>query len=179
IAIDGAALEGGGQIVRVAAALSAATRVPVTIREIRANRPRPGLAAQHLAGLDLVRRMCDGTFDGDVRVGSTTATLRPGRGGAIVFEASVGTAGAVTLVAQAAIPCATFVFSEALDAGKRVRLRLRGGTDVPFAPPLDYLSRVFAETLLRACGAIVAVDVKRRGFYPRGGGEVDVTIERC
>ena len=60
-----------------------------------------------------------------------------------------------------------------------MRLRLRGGTDVPFAPPLDYLSRVFAETLLRACGAIVAVDVKRRGFYPRGGGEVDVTIERC
>ena len=83
IAIDGAALEGGGQIVRVAAALSAATRVPITIREIRANRPRPGLAAQHLAGLDLVRRMCDGTFDGDVRVGSTTATLRPGRGGAV------------------------------------------------------------------------------------------------
>ncbi len=56
--MDGSLLEGGGQIVRVAAALSAATGREVLVENVRAGRPKPGLAAQHLAGLHLCARAC-------------------------------------------------------------------------------------------------------------------------
>ena len=61
VAVDGSLLEGGGQIVRVAAALSAATGREVRVENVRAGRPKPGLATQHLAGLRLVRDACGGT----------------------------------------------------------------------------------------------------------------------
>ena len=62
VAVDGSLLEGGGQIVRVAAALSAATGREVRVENVRAGRPKPGLAAQHLAGLRLVRDACGGSL---------------------------------------------------------------------------------------------------------------------
>ncbi len=49
IEIDGSKGEGGGQIFRLSMALSAVTRLPVLNHNVRANRPRPGLAPQHLA----------------------------------------------------------------------------------------------------------------------------------
>ena len=108
--VDGAMLEGGGQILRVAAALAAITGKAVTIKAIRAGRTKPGLAAQHFAGLDLVRRMCHGDWvvndDRPVGVGSTHITLVPDKSGAYLggvpnaakkqkqWRAEVGTAGA-------------------------------------------------------------------------------------
>ena len=142
-------LEGGGQIVRVAAALAAATGRETTVRSIRAGRPKPGLAAQHLAGLDACRRACGGSFvGGDPAVGSTSVTLRPGSAAAAArsaaarpdpdpdpdrpdgeasWRADVGTAGAVSLVAQAAVPALIL-------GGRPARLRITGGTDVAMAP---------------------------------------------
>ena len=82
VAVDGSLLEGGGQIVRVAAALSAATGREVRVENVRAGRPKPGLAAQHLAGLRLVRDACGGSLraldGGDVGVGTTAFALAPG-----------------------------------------------------------------------------------------------------
>lgn len=48
VEIDGSVGEGGGQILRTALALSMCTGRAVTIRHIRARRPRPGLMRQHL-----------------------------------------------------------------------------------------------------------------------------------
>jgi hypothetical protein len=45
--IDGSVLEGGGQILRIATALSALLRTPVVIENIRNNRRPPGLRNQH------------------------------------------------------------------------------------------------------------------------------------
>lgn len=53
-------LEGGGQILRNAAALSAMTATPIEVTKIRAGRSKPGLRAQHLAGLQLVAELCQG-----------------------------------------------------------------------------------------------------------------------
>ncbi len=52
IEIDGSTGEGGGQMVRSSISLSIVTGKPVRIRNVRANRPKPGLMRQHLAAVN-------------------------------------------------------------------------------------------------------------------------------
>ena len=165
--IDGAHGEGGGQLLRNSAALAAVTHIPVRVTNIRARRPKPGLAAQHLTALQAVAALADATVEG-LNVGSREVTIAPGhlRGGRFSFD--VGTAGSVTLVLQACLP-------PALRAPEPVELRLIGGTDVPWSPPLDYFRFVFLPLLARM-GGKVTIEVVRRGYYPRGGGEIRVNV---
>src|SRR4030067_346061 len=51
-----------------------------------------------------------------------------------------------------------------------------GGTDVKAAPPFDYFRYVFLP-LLQRIGLDVRVMLMRRGYYPRGGGEVEVRVQ--
>ncbi len=164
--IDGAYGEGGGQIVRMAVALSALTSTPVRVVNVRAKRKNPGLAAQHATAIRAVAELCGARTEG-VAVGSRTVEFHPQslRGGSFSFD--VGTAGSITLVLQACLPAA-------LAAGE-VELTIRGGTDVPWSPPLDYFGHVFLG-LLRRMGAQADVEVAMRGYYPRGGGLVRVAV---
>jgi RNA 3'-phosphate cyclase len=54
-------------------------------------------------------------------------------------------------------------------------LTLIGGTDVKWSPPLDYLRFVFLPLLARMGGRVEVEEVKR-GYYPRGGGQVRVKV---
>jgi len=168
IEVDGAHGEGGGQLLRMAVALSALTETPVRVVRIRAGRPTPGLAAQHVTAIDAVAKLCGGEVAG-LAVGSSTIEFRPGVLVPGRFSFDVGTAGSVTLILQALLPVAAA-------AGGPVRVRLVGGTDVRWSPPIDYFGRVFLP-LVRRLGAHVDVEVLRRGYYPRGGGIVEVAIE--
>ncbi|MEJ2552521.1 MAG: RNA 3'-terminal phosphate cyclase [Gammaproteobacteria bacterium] len=159
--------EGGGQLLRTAVAAAALTRTPVRLRGIRARRARPGLAAQHLTAVRAVAGLC-GASVADAALGATEfdfypGALRPGR-----YEWDVGTAGSVTLVLQAALPLA-------IACGGAVHMRVTGGTDVRAAPPLDYFLHVFLPLLARM-GANIAATVLRRGYYPRGGGIVELDV---
>src|SRR2546422_5677812 len=139
IEIDGAHGEGGGQVVRMAVALSALTATPVRVVRIRAGRPVPGLASQHVTALQAVAELCSGELKG-VDVGSSTIEFRPGTIGAGRYAFDVGTAGSVTLGGPAALPPARC----APEAGP---LPLLGGTDGRWGPPLDYFSPVFLPPL--------------------------------
>jgi RNA 3'-phosphate cyclase len=163
IEIDGSYGEGGGQILRTSISLSALTLKPIRITNIRANRPQPGLKKQHLGGIELTAKLVNASVEG-LQVGSTEVIFRPKerRGGEFVLD--VGTAGSISLLLQAALLPATL-------APDPVIFKLRGGTDVNWSPPIDYLREVFARVLARL-GPSIEIKQIRRGHYPRGGGEV-------
>ena len=161
--IDGAHGEGGGQLVRTAVALAAISGRPLHMRNIRARRAKPGLAAQHLTAVRAVAALCGATVEG-AAVGSGELTFVPQtvRGGDYRFD--VGTAGSITLVLQALLPVL-------LAADRPSRVTIRGGTDVRGAPPMDYLACVVLPLLARM-GAETLMIVERRGYFPRGDGSV-------
>lgn len=167
IEIDGAHGEGGGQLVRTAVAVSAVRCVPVRIINIRARRRKPGLAAQHVAAVRAVAALCDAQCEG-VEAGSQSLSFVPRRLRGGEFRVDVGTAGSITLVLQAMLPAA-------VATREPVSVTIRGGTDVRAAPPLDYLRLVLLPLLARA-GIDCEIDVLRRGYYPKGGGEVQLRI---
>jgi RNA 3'-terminal phosphate cyclase (ATP)/RNA 3'-terminal phosphate cyclase (GTP) len=165
--IDGSHGEGGGQLLRTAVALSAITGEAVHVRNIRANRKNPGLAPQHLTAVMAVASLCGAETQG-LEAKSREILFRPGRLRGGRFDFCVGTAGSITLVLQAALPVA-------VACGERMWLRIQGGTDVRAAPPLDYLRHVLLPLLSRM-GVRVQIEVLKRGYYPRGGGEVAVEV---
>lgn len=169
IELDGSAGEGGGQILRTALGLSAVTGKPFRITNIRANRPKPGLAPQHAKAVEAAALLCDGRAEPAPRPGVTELTFVPGAIRSGAFDLDVGTAGSVCLVLQALLPAAAF-------APGPVELRLAGGTDVAWAPPADH-TRFVLRPALAAMGLRFDVGVERRGYYPKGGGRVRVRVE--
>jgi RNA 3'-terminal phosphate cyclase (ATP) len=165
--IDGSLGEGGGQVLRTSLALSMITGFPFRIINIRAGRRNPGLRNQHVTSVSAATAVSGGRVDGNT-IGSTELTftpqaIRPGK-----YQFSVGTAGSCTLVLQTVLPAL-------LCARSRSRLTLEGGTHNPFAPPFDFLSRVFLP-LLNRMGSDVSAGLVQPGFYPAGGGRIDVDI---
>src|SRR2546425_4850621 len=156
IEIDGAHGEGGGQLVRMAVALSALTATPVRVVRIRAGRPVPGLASQHVTALQAVAGLCSGEMKG-VDVGSSTIEFRPGTIAPGGYGFDVGTAGSGTLVLQAVLPLACA-------ASSPVPLHPLGGTDVRWSPPIDYFARVFLPPL-RQLGGHIHLEVQTPGYH--------------
>lgn len=174
IVIDGSYGEGGGQVLRTSLSLSALLGRPVRIENIRARRPKPGLAAQHLTGVRAVARICQAQVEG-AELGSQTLTFVPGtspQAGNYTFdvaEARVGgSAGATSLVFQT-------VFLPLALAGDHSHLTIRGGTHVAWSPPFHYLEYVYLPTLTHL-GLEAEVAVEKWGWYPVGGGEMQATI---
>ena len=165
--LDGSFGEGGGQVVRTAVACSAATGAGLRMVNIRSRRQQPGLAAQHMAAVRLVADMCGASVEG-LSPGSQEISFSPGPLKAGSYTAEVGTAGSIPLVLQAGILAASFAPGESV-------LTVTGGTDVRKAPSIDYLRSVLCP-LLAKTGVEVAIDIRKRGYYPRGGGEVAARI---
>lgn len=173
---DGSILEGGGQVIRQSIALGCILQKRVKIDNVRGKRSKPGLQRQHLTGVELVARMARGTLEG-AQLDSRCVEFRPhgdGRGlgcFAGALEADTRSAGAVSLLLQVSLPCAFMSPSPT-----PVELLLRGGTNADMAPQTDYAEHVLLPTLRRCCGLEAALDVRQRGFFPRGRGEVLVRV---
>ncbi|MGD8699159.1 MAG: RNA 3'-terminal phosphate cyclase [Gemmatimonadales bacterium] len=162
IEIDGAHGEGGGAILRQALGMAAYAGVPVRIVNIRAGRPRPGLAPQHVKAVEAVAELCGARVEGLER-SSTEVSFEPGEMKPGVFSFDIGTAGSTTLLLQTLLlPC--------LMHPGEFEFRLTGGTDVPWSPPADYMKHV----TLRALASFGAgeLNMHRRGYYPKGGGRI-------
>jgi len=166
--IDGAAGEGGGQVVRTALGLSLVTGRAFRIFNIRARRDRPGLLRQHLTAVEAAARIGRASVDG-ARLHSAELHFAPGRVRPGDYAFDIGTAGSATLVLQTVMPAL-------LTAEGRSRVTLFGGTHNPLAPPFEFLAHVFAPALARL-GARVRLTLVRHGFFPAGGGEVRIEVE--
>jgi RNA 3'-terminal phosphate cyclase (ATP) len=168
LTIDGAQGEGGGQVLRTVLALSAVQGLPVEIQAIRARRQKPGLQAQHLTVVAALRKICDARVEG-ATLGSQRLTFAPGDIQPGEYHFDVGTAGSTALVLQAVL------FPLALAPG-RSRVTLMGGTHVPWSPPADYVSQVLLP-ILAEMGVGARLEVRGWGFYPKGGGRVEMEVE--
>jgi RNA 3'-phosphate cyclase len=168
IEIDGSYGEGGGQILRTAVALSAFLSAPCKITGIRHGRPKPGLRPQHMAGVQAVAGLCRAEVRG-LQLNSQEITFKPREvaGGALRID--VGTAGAIGLVLQSAM-------LPVIKAHSPLQLTITGGTDVPWAPTVGYLREV-AFPLLERMDYRAEMPVIKRGYYPRGSGEVSVELK--
>ena len=160
--IDGATLEGGGQVIRTSLSLAfLQPSRPLRLHSIRAGRPKPGLANQHLVGARLAAALSGRALTGDYK-GSTelVAAAHEERPLPPSLEAAAETAGAVTLMLQAALPPLLF-------CAPGRQLLLRGGTDVNFSPPAAHSALVLAPLLARM-GVCLDTRVAARGFNDGG-----------
>lgn len=171
LVLDGSYGEGGGQILRSALSLAALTGQSFRLENIRAGRPQPGLRPQHLTAVRALAQVSQAQVDG-LAIGALRLTFSP-RGiypGQYIFDVAekTGSAGSVCLIAQTLLPVLAF-------APQPSTVLLKGGTHVPWSPPAHYVSQVFLP-LVATMGLEAEFILQRWGFYPQGGGEVELRI---
>uniref|UniRef100_UPI0035CA2C03 RNA 3'-terminal phosphate cyclase n=1 Tax=uncultured Sphingomonas sp. TaxID=158754 RepID=UPI0035CA2C03 len=167
IIIDGSEGEGGGQVVRNACALSLVTGQPFRIINARGKREKPGLMRQHVTAVEAACAVGGATCEG-LSVGSSELTFRPGKVTPGEYRFAVGTAGSTGLVLQT-------VLMPLVLANAPSRLVLEGGTHNMLAPPFDFIAKSFLPVINRM-GPNVTARLVRHGFYPRGGGRIEIDI---
>ncbi|MFX0155638.1 MAG: RNA 3'-terminal phosphate cyclase [Candidatus Hodarchaeota archaeon] len=168
--IDGSFGEGGGSIVRIAAGFSILFQRPIRIKNIRANRSKPGLRLQHLLGLKTLSELTNSTLS-DCIVGTNEITLYPNQLVKSKITVEVGTAGNIGLLIQPIqIACLGF------DKPEKIEIFINGGgTFGKYAPSLNYLKEVTYK-IFRTHGFKIDIDIQKHGFYPKGGALVKCTL---
>jgi RNA 3'-terminal phosphate cyclase (ATP) len=167
--LDGASHSGSGTLVRFGVALAALTGRPLRVVHARERRPKPGLAAQHVAAVLACAELCGGKTQG-VALGAREFELRPGdeiRGGDFAWD--IGTAGSATMLALGLLPVACF-------AATPVRARISGGIHQDFAPSPQHLAHVLLPLLARM-GVRAEIEMLRPGYVPAGEGVLELRVE--
>ena len=167
IILDGSHGEGGGALIRTALALSTLTGISFEVDKIRAGRTSPGLKAQHLTAIKALKEICDAKVN-EVELGSSKLRFIPNKIKGGKYNIDIGTAGSITLLLQALIlPC--------MFASSKVTLRVRGGTCGKWQASVDYLQNILLPHLRKFVDKI-ELQVLKRGYYPKGGGLIELHI---
>ena len=167
IIIDGSEGEGGGQVLRYACALALLTGTPFTIENIRGGREKPGLMRQHVTAIEAAC-VIGGAECSGLAVGSNSISFRPGRVTPGDYHFAVGTAGSTGLVLQT-------ILVPLMSADAPSHLVIEGGTHAMAAPPFEFIERTLLPVINRM-GPTVSARLVRHGFFPRGGGRIEVDI---
>jgi RNA 3'-terminal phosphate cyclase (ATP) len=165
--INGAHGEGGGQIIRSAIALSCITNQPIHLENIRKNRKEGGLKAQHLTAIKILQKITNAEVIG-AELGSTEIKFIPNKIESLELIEDIKTAGSISLILQVLIPVVSI-------AQKKLSLIIKGGTDVLWSPSMDYTQYVLKEAYFRM-GIKFSIEVIKRGYYPKGGGEIKIQV---
>ncbi len=168
VEIDGSFGEGGGQVLRTALSLSMVTGLSVRIFNVRARRPNPGLAHQHLTCIKAAKEVCSATVSG-ATLGSQTLEFQPGQVQPGDYSFDVTTAGSVSLVFQT-------LFLPLSLAKEESRITIRGGTHVKWSPSYEFLQDQWLFYLHRI-GFAISLRLEKAGYYPKGGGVMKARIE--
>ncbi len=169
--IPGDYLEGGGQILRTAAAFSCILNQPIRVFNIRVKRPKPGLKPQHLEILKILARLFKAKTQG-LELNSEEIIFSPcvDQIQENNLNIDMGTAAAIGLFLQSLLLAGAF-------KAKNLSMNIRGGTCGLGAIPVDYYRLVVLPILARS-GLAADIEILKRGYYPKGGGEVKVAMQR-
>jgi RNA 3'-phosphate cyclase len=165
--IDGSIGEGGGQVLRSALSLSILTGQPVHLTNIRAGRSKPGLQPQHLTAVKAAAAVCSGQVRG-AAINSQQLFFEPGEIHGSRYRFDIGTAGSAPLILHT-------LYLPLARAKASSTLTITGGTHVPFSPSFHYLERHWLPAV-QSCGFWMKLRLEKAGFYPQGGGEIQVQI---
>ena len=172
IEIDGSLGEGGGQVLRSSLSLSLLTGKAFRLFNIRARRkPKPGLQPQHLMSVRAAATIGSAKISG-ASIGSSLLDFEPGPIAPGKYRFDIGTAGNTSLVLH------TIYLPLAWNATGPSEVILTGGTHVMKSPCFHFLD-VTWRAYLERIGLKIRLEMKRPGFYPRGGGEVVAHIQPC
>lgn len=153
---------------RTATALSAITKNPCRIFNIRKGREKPGLSPQHLLGLQALAQLCNGNIEGGL-LGSEEIIFEPQEIKAKDLHIKIDTAGSITLALQTLIPAA-------LHANDVVKITFDGGaTNTFFSPTINHFQYVFLK-ILEKMGVKTEINVIKEGYYPEGRANVEIKI---
>jgi len=169
--IDGSKKSGSGTILRLSVAFAAISGQALHINNIRQNRPQPGLKPQHLEAVLTAAKLCMAKTRG-ATINSRELWLTPGKVKGGNYEAEIGTAGNIPMLLLTVLPICAL-------SKENVRLHVsKGGTDTKNAPAVNYLRLVLLATL-KKLGLEAEITVHKYGYYPKGMGEVTLTVKPC
>ena len=166
--IDGSQKSGSGTILRLSIALAGILNEPLHIYNIRHKRKQPGLRPQHLESVLTAAKLCNAETEG-AKLGSRELWFKPNGIVKDEVRAEIGTAGSISMLLLTVLPIC------ACAKGDVTVHVINGGTDVRYAPTINYLKYVFLPTLERM-GLKSSLTVRKFGYYPRGMGEVILNV---
>ena len=168
ITIDGSLGQAGGQILRSAVGISSLLLKPVKITNIRKDRGRSGLLAQHLTGVKIAGEFCNAEIKG-LKLGSTEIEFVPKEHIFGDKTIDIGTSRSIPLLLQTLTPL--LIFSD-----KPTALTIKGGTAGLGSPTIEFIKYITFPVISKLGVPLPEIEVIRQGFYPKGQGIVKVTF---